>query len=95
MRKTIELKVYPSVHRHIHGLIKNKIKQGSFFDINLLRWVVRRTIYHVPEKSRWETITEMKDWGMIRQISRDNFEWIRVPMKIEHKPRDSLGNALW
>ena len=97
MKRTIELKAYPFVHRHIHGLIKNKIKQGSFFNITLLRWCVRKTMYHVPEQGRWDTVREMEELGMIKRISRDKFEWvwIRLPIKKEHRPKDMDGNFLY
>jgi len=68
-----------------------KRKGGNIIRIReimpIVKWCVR-----MPQKYRRDIIKEMCDYGLLKKLSRDNYELLRIRNKVM---TDSLGHPLW
>jgi len=77
------------IHIYIYGMLKRK--GGNIIRIReimpIVKWCVR-----MPQKYRRDIIKEMCDYGLLKKLSRDNYELLRIRNKVM---TDSLGHPLW
>ena len=79
------------IHIYIYGMLKRKVKGGNIIKISeimpIIKWCVR-----MPNRYRRDIIKEMCEFGLLKKLSRDNYEILNV----RNKPMiDSLGHPLW
>ena len=79
------------IHIYIYGMFKRKIGGGNIIKISeimpIVKWCIR-----MPNRYRRDIIREMCDNGLLKKLSRDNYEILRI----RNKPMiDSLGHPLW
>ena len=72
-------------------MLKRRVKGGNIIRVReimpIIKWCVR-----MPHKYRRNILKELIEAGLIKKLSRDNYELL----KTRKKPMtDSLGDALW
>jgi hypothetical protein len=72
-------------------MFKREINNGNIIHISKMNPVIKWAI-RVPRKYQIEIIKEMVDCGLLKKLSRDNYELITTRTKTLY---DSLGEPLW
>ena len=79
------------IHIYIYGMLKRKVNGGNIIRIReimpIVKWCIR-----IPNKYRRDIIKEMCDYGLLKKLSRDNYEILTIRKKAM---TDSLGHPLW
>lgn len=79
------------VHIYVYGMIKRKVCGGNLIRIGeihpIVKWCIR-----LPRKYQFDFIKELVDYGLLKRISRDNYE---ILPRYSKAPIDSLGKPLW
>lgn len=72
-------------------MLKRKVKGGNIIRTSemlpIIKWCVR-----MPHKYRSDILKELCRVGLLKKLSRDNYELLRIKVK---PMTDSLGDALW
>lgn len=79
------------IHLYLYGMFKREINNGNIIHISKMNPVIKWAI-RVPRKYQIEIIKEMVDCGLLKKLSRDNYELITTRTKTLY---DSLGEPLW
>jgi len=79
------------IHIYIYGMLKRRVGGGNIIKIGeimpIIKWCIR-----MPNRYRREIIREMCEHKLLKKLSRDNYELLRI----RNKPMiDSLGCSLW
>ena len=81
----------PIVYIYIYGMLKRKVKGGNLIRTSeilpIIKWCVR-----MPHKYRRDILKEMCKAGLLKKLSRDNYELLRTKFE---PMTDSLGDVLW
>lgn len=81
----------PIGHLIIYGDIRRKINGSKIVHIDLIKQIIKWR-NRIPEQYQFIVVKELLDYGLLKRISRDNYEILGCRNK---SPIDSLGEPFW
>lgn len=81
----------PITHLIVYGEIKRRGNGSKIVQISDIRPIIKWRL-RIPSKYHFEVISELIEYGLLRQVGRDNYEILCCHRKA---PIDSLGEPFW
>jgi len=79
---------------YLYGVFKREVDGGNIIHLNKMMPIIKWHHHRLPKRYHLGIIEDMTRLGLLKKISRDNFEIITVPKRI-NPPIDGSGNPLW